>query len=228
MDMFKCSSIDFINHCIRQERLNAIEHDSGIRNGIKEDGNNGEKTNRAVTKSKVCFSIITGMENQNKGKEYHEENTYRSRNRDPERNATRYYDSNNEETSATTWYQYNDTSTAYHKSPPPLIDERIIELPIQHRYEEESTVYHYTPNFEVLDEADHISEVQNIQFSQEDGQQYSLNTDTPSLDYYEYRTNVDTYSETEYLTDASIKSHNCNSYASEYLSGNSTIATLSH
>jgi hypothetical protein len=123
MDMFKSSSRDFINHCIRRERLNAIDHESGIRNGVKEDGNNGKKTNRAVTKSKACFSIITGMENQNKGKEYHEENIYRSRNSDSERNATRYYDSNNEETSATIWYQYNDTSTVYHNSPPPLIDE---------------------------------------------------------------------------------------------------------
>ena len=47
-----------------------------------------KKTNHAATESKACFSIITGMENQNKGKEYHEENIYRSRNRDSERNTT--------------------------------------------------------------------------------------------------------------------------------------------
>jgi hypothetical protein len=46
-------------------------------------------------------------------------------------------------------------------------------------------------------------------------------------DTYEYRTSVDAYSKADYLTDASIESHNCNSYASEYLSGNSTISTLS-
>jgi len=43
MDMFKSSSRDFINHCIRREHLNAIDHESGIRNGVKEDGNNGKK-----------------------------------------------------------------------------------------------------------------------------------------------------------------------------------------
>jgi len=142
---------------------------------------------------------------------------------------------NNDDYQNSSLLYYQNDNTDHEPIEPDLIDEgleiyhrqRNIELPIEHRYDEESTVYHYTPNFEFLGEADENSTLKNIRFSQEDDQQYSLNTDISSLDSHEYRTNVDTYSEADYLTNASIESHNCNSYASEYLSGNSTISTLS-
>ncbi len=142
---------------------------------------------------------------------------------------------NNDDYQNSSLLYYQNDNTDHEPIEPDLIDEgleiyhrqRNIELPIEHRYDEESTVYHYTPNFEFLGEADENSTLKNTRFSQEDDQQYSLNTDISSLDSYEYRTNVDTYSEADYLTNASIESHNCNSHASEYLSGNSTISTLS-
>jgi hypothetical protein len=92
---------------------------------------------------------------------------------------------NNDNDQNSSLLYYRNENTHHAPIAPDLIDEgmeiyhrqRNIELPIEYRYDEESTVYHYTPNFEFLGEADENSALQNIQFSQEDGQQYSLNTD---------------------------------------------------
>jgi len=108
---------------------------------------------------------------------------------------------NNDDYQNSSLLYYQNDNTDHEPIEPDLIDEgleiyhrqRNIELPIEHRYDEESTVYH----------ADENSTLKNIRFSQEDDQQYSLNTDISSLDFYEYRTNVDTYSEADYLTNAS-------------------------